>query len=63
MTRTVLSIASFVFLALWATASNFSKSGDTKKASDLTAVKAVSKGIIGADNPGDIGAVSDLSFG
>jgi len=60
MTRTVLGIASLVFLALWATSSNFSKSCDTKKASDLTAVKAVSKGIIAADNSGDIGAVSDL---
>ncbi len=60
MTRTVLGIASFVFLALWATSSTFSKSGDTKKASDLTAVKAVSKGIIAADNSGDIRAVSDL---
>jgi uncharacterized protein (TIGR02246 family) len=60
MIRTVGGIASFAFLAFLATSSSFSKSGDTKKASDLTAVKAVSKGIIAADNSGDIGAVSDL---
>ena len=56
MTRTVL--ASFVFLALGPHRRNLSKSGDTKKASDLAAVKAVSKGIIAADNSSDIRAVS-----
>jgi ketosteroid isomerase-like protein len=60
MTRTVLGLASFTFLAFWGTSSNLSKSGDTKRAGDLAAVKAVSKGIIAADNSGDIGAVSDL---
>lgn len=58
MTRTVLGITSFVFLALWAHRRNLSKSGDTKKASDLAAVKAVSKGIIAADNSSDIRADS-----
>jgi ketosteroid isomerase-like protein len=37
---------------------NLSKSGDTKKASDLAAVKAVSKGIIAAENSSDIRGVS-----
>jgi uncharacterized protein (TIGR02246 family) len=60
MTRTVLGIASFTFLALWATSLNFSKSGDTKQPSDLAAVRAVSKKIIAADNSSDIPSVSEL---
>ena len=48
MTRTVLGIASFTLLALWATSLNFSKSGDPKQPSDLAAVTAVSKTIIDA---------------
>jgi uncharacterized protein (TIGR02246 family) len=60
MTRTVLGLASFTFFAFWCISSSLSKSGDTKKAGDLAAVKALSKTIIAADNSSDIGAVSDL---
>jgi hypothetical protein len=60
MTRTLLGLASFTFLVFWGASSNLSKSGDRKQADDLAAVRAVSKRIIAADNPGDIGAVSDL---
>ena len=60
MTRTVVGLTSFTFLAFWGTSSNCSNNSDTKKAGDLAAVQAVSKRIIAADNSGDIGAVSDL---
>ncbi len=60
MTRTAFGLASFMFLTFWGASSNLNKSDDTKNAGDLAAVKAVSKGIIAADNSGDIGTVSNL---
>lgn len=53
-------LASFTMFAILGSSSNSSESGDTKKGGDLAAVSAVPKGIIAADNSGDIGAVSDL---
>jgi uncharacterized protein (TIGR02246 family) len=58
MTRTVFALICFMFLGMWRPPSNLSRSAIAQ--GDLTAVKAVSKAIVAADNSSDLDAVSGL---